>query len=721
MIFDIDENKTLTVVEYLTNIGHRLITTNSSSNKYRCACPSCGSDSFSISDDRNKFKCFSCEFHGGGVGAARKQLDDVAQKYGIGSAAKLAVKHARDVRAKNVKTEKMVKTQEIPWQGATVRQLCEAKGIDYEYAIGTLGWQDTTYGRANTPAVAIPYFDFDGKQIDTRYRVGISIGTRMVSRKGTHVMPYGLQNLSHYRSGNYIILQEGETDWATLDALAYNALGIPGVNSFKGEWAMYLRGIRDVYVWQEAGGKPDSHGRTPGQQMVHRISSYQGKVWVMESPPEGKDPCELRQKLGDDAFRLMIDQMMLDAKPYDALEIEAAERKAERTIKPTAVHRHSHSNDDAQEDAPRPRLADATWTRGSSFDVGRGCGGRHHKANKVARNIGKRVNLTSLVFGHRLEFIDQNPEIVEFYSLSTLGVKLCDFCIFMDDPRRNATQEEMVNLVTGALGQVDLSGQPVPAYLAIVDCGRESVMNCEVHGAAYGGTHKCYQGFDPNCGTQASSQASKIKMPNLEGSANYYHVVYETIDELPENADHWGPIFSKQIDAWQKVILKVSGWKASKDRLYSRSHATYYGVEEGRTFAVTTWKVLFHEVEEGCLNEVIGRIADAMGAIVVDERRWQIGQTATLQIVSDFMSHFIGIDRSISMREQSKIFLAHYNSTRGRHIFQAYGSLRKLIMDLPEPEAQICPVEGCGLKLKEVLVPKPTTPGSQPKSQSRQY
>lgn len=696
-----------TVVEYLRDRGHVLIETSNAKNKYRCACPSCSSDSFSISANQNQFKCFACDFKGAGVGAARKLLGDVANTGDTSPAVALAVKHQKELAAKNKKTKQIAKANgKNQWQGATVRELCEAKGIDYDYATSTLGWQDTRYGRKHTPAVAMPYYGDDGEQIDTRYRVGISQGTRVVSRKGSSIMPYGLQNLRQCRAGNYIICEEGETDWATLDSLGYNALGIPGVMSFKPEWTIYLKGIKTVYVWQESGGKPDRKGRTPGQQMVHRISSYRGQVWVLEAPPEGKDPCELRQKLGDAAFMAMLDQMMLDAKPYDALALEAEARQGANP-KPKPDTNQDTDTDQPTIATPGQPITQA-WEIGTAFDKTARYHGIIAKGIRTAATIHKPLNLTTIIHNFRKLWKEENNKNREFYPLDPEGVKLCDSDTFMDNVNLMTSEERMVELVAGSLGKEDMAGEPVAAYAAICDCGRENAMTCDTHGAAWGGTHKCYLPFDPNCGTQASSQAARVKLPHLEGTANYYHVVFEDAIPLPDNIEKWSGVLSARLDKWQKIIAKASTWKASKHQIYCRSHSTYYQQrpDTGKFIAITHWKLMFHEAEEGALSKVVDRIASHMAVVVVDERRWQEGLPATLQIVDDFMTHFIGIDPAISFEDQCQIFLGHYVATKGRHVFQAFGLLREKMAELPEPEPQICPVPGCGQKLHEVLVPR---------------
>jgi len=312
------DTATTSVVDYLVSLGWNYKITNRDAEKYKGPCPvghHAGDDvdpKFSVHANGVAFCCFKCGFSGGG-------LRNLKQQMGLDYEPRVQMPNPN---------RKASKKKYTGLQGATVRQLCDAKGIDYEYAKSTLEWKDTTFGRGKSPAVEMPYRDIDGQYLAPRFRVGISDGTRILSSKGSRSMPYGLQNISQCRAGNYVICEEGETDWATLDEMGYNALGIPGVNTFKAEWTVYLNGIKTVYVWQESGGTPDRHGRTPGQQMVHRISEYRGEVFVLEAPAEGKDPCELRQKLGDDAFAVLLDQMMVDAKPYNAVALEAAVRRA---------------------------------------------------------------------------------------------------------------------------------------------------------------------------------------------------------------------------------------------------------------------------------------------------------------------------------------------------------------------------------------------------------
>jgi len=678
-----------TVVEYLRDRGHYMIETNSVKEHYKCACPSCASKNFSIHVNQQLFMCWSCGFAGGGVNKAQELLGDNGTGASIGPVAQLAVK--------NAKTNKMAKTKREPRQGASRIELCDAKGIDLDYAI-SIGWEDWQY--QGKPAVRMPYYDTEGALLGYRYRVGINKGTRIVSAKGARVMPYGLQRIRDFRAGNYVILQEGESDWAALDSSDFNAIGIPGVSTFQPEWTVYFNGIKTTFVWQESGGNPDRHGRTPGQQMVHRISTYMGPVWVIAAPPEAKDPCELKQVLGEGSFIDRMHELMENAVRYDANEVEAAANP------PKASKVKSSESEDEEWEMPKA-MGEQTWSRGTAFDTTCGCEKLHINARRTASNIGKPINLTTLIHRHNDLWAERNPKNAEFHPLYQQGVKLGIFCVFLENPNLSASQNRMVDMVAGSLGMVDLSGQPVAAYTAINDCGAGASMNCDIHGMAFSSTHKCYQGFCPNCGTDASSNAARVTLPGMEGDANYHHVVLATKTYLPENLDHWGPALGKAMDKWQNIIKKASHWKLGKHRFYSRAHATYYQREGDRYVALTHWKLMMHEPEEGYMAKTLERIRAEMGAEIVDERRWQAGTTATMQITADFMTHFVGIDDTISHADQCKIFLGHYLATKGRHIFQAFNLFREKIALLPVVEPQICPEPGCGLKLREVISPRP--------------
>lgn len=656
---------------------------------------------FSIHANRNSYKCWKCNFEGHGLISLGKQLGvefhPTRRTEPVNGGAQVATAGLR---------------QPPTWQGATVDQLCEAKGIDRNIA-DYLHWSDTMYGRGKRqiPAVQIPYYDQQGNLHDYRYRVGIDTGTRIVSRRGSTLIPYGLWQMDLARKDGYIILVEGETDLATLDTHQFNGLGIPGVTTFKPEWAVYLQGIDKIYVWEEPGGKQDRHGRTPGQQMVHRISRYVGQVWVMKGLPEAKDPCALAQLLGEQGFPVKMWELMSQAQPYEAQPEQVGEPFIDPsdvwTIPTTQVDAHSHSDNSHSSGEPS-KPGRVSWA------VGNDCKHIHFLEERNSKSRHKPVNLLSLIYRHQRRWEELNVGNAEFCYIPGYGVKLC---IYMENQNLKIDHKRLEGLVAGSLGMIDLHGNEVPAYKQVSECGGAVTFNCDEHGPQYDGKHSCNLHFDPACSTIAAKKLAKVTLPSLEGTGRYCHAVIETKTPLPEAIEWWGNVFSDQVNAWEHEIGRISRWKEYRGQIYSRAQATYYRHEphSEQVTAITHWKILLHESEPGQADRALEHLAETMGGELVLTQRWQEGTTAVLQTIADFMTHLVGIEDTIGYRDQCLIFAAHYFATKGRHLFQCFGVLREKLLLIPAPEPLVCPK--CGRKLREVMAYSNTV--DRPKSQAR--
>ena len=78
-------------------------------------------------------------------------------------------------------------------------------------------------------------------------------------RRGSKVHPYGLWRLGDAEAAGYVVLVEGESDCHTLWHYGIPALGIPGANTWRDEWArQYLDQIPVVYAVVE----PDTGGHS---------------------------------------------------------------------------------------------------------------------------------------------------------------------------------------------------------------------------------------------------------------------------------------------------------------------------------------------------------------------------------------------------------------------------------------------------------------------------
>jgi hypothetical protein len=120
-----------------------------------------------------------------------------------------------------------------------------------------------TLGR-EVPAVEIPYADQSGKQIATRYRISSGGDDRFRWEKGSKSTLYGLHKLEEAHDAGYVLLVEGESDCHTAWYRGLPAVGVPGVDNWRDEWAEHLNGISKIFVVVE----PDEAGKKLWRTLV---------------------------------------------------------------------------------------------------------------------------------------------------------------------------------------------------------------------------------------------------------------------------------------------------------------------------------------------------------------------------------------------------------------------------------------------------------------------
>lgn len=112
------------------------------------------------------------------------------------------------------------------------------------------------YRHLGEPAVSMPYLDKTGEEVlVTRSRVSLTGRPKVKTRKGGKHRLYGLCKLEDARETGYVWAVEGESDSQTLWYHSEPAVGIPGANGWKAEWAADLAGIDRIFfvVEDEAG------------------------------------------------------------------------------------------------------------------------------------------------------------------------------------------------------------------------------------------------------------------------------------------------------------------------------------------------------------------------------------------------------------------------------------------------------------------------------------
>lgn len=188
------------------------------------------------------------------------------------------------------------------------------------------GLSDMYYQRS--PAVRISYHGADGSEAIVKFRTALHKAeeggdNRFRWRAGSKVMLYGLEDLDRIKKAGYVILVEGESDQQTLGYHRLPSLGVPGVDTWKPQWAEYLEGVDRVYSVIE----PDEAGRKFRDRLGG--SSLADRLYIVELG-EHKDASALY--LSDpENFTENIKLAFAAATPYAELkriEEDAASREA---------------------------------------------------------------------------------------------------------------------------------------------------------------------------------------------------------------------------------------------------------------------------------------------------------------------------------------------------------------------------------------------------------
>jgi hypothetical protein len=193
--------------------------------------------------------------------------------------------------------------------GCTLASYAAAKHLPIE-KLPLFGLTDITY--INRPAIRIPYRAVDGQEQAVRIRVALNKGPdgdqRFVWRRGSKVMPYGLDRLADARSHKYVALVEGESDSHTLWCNNIPAIGLPGASTWKNDWTTFFDGIEAIYVVIE----PDHGGDTVLKWLAH--AAIRDRVRLVRFT-DHKDVSELW--IADpDRFMARWDEAMKAAEPW---------------------------------------------------------------------------------------------------------------------------------------------------------------------------------------------------------------------------------------------------------------------------------------------------------------------------------------------------------------------------------------------------------------------
>jgi hypothetical protein len=147
-------------------------------------------------------------------------------------------------------------------QPATLKNYAAYVGLPVAFLKG-LGLKE--YRHLGEPAVSMPYLNENGEVLLTRSRVSLTGKPKVKTRKGDKHRLYGLWKLQEPREAGYAWMVEGESDWQTLCFHGEPAVGIPGADGWKPEWAADLEGIDEDEAgeacWQKLAATPEIRDR----------------------------------------------------------------------------------------------------------------------------------------------------------------------------------------------------------------------------------------------------------------------------------------------------------------------------------------------------------------------------------------------------------------------------------------------------------------------------
>lgn len=188
-----------------------------------------------------------------------------------------------------------------PKRGFTVEEYADRKG----FAVPTLARWGVSTGTGNfgDDVVVIPYRDAEGNLLRSKHRV--RNGKSFWAGDGHGTYPYGLDILAKRAPDEPVILCEGESDCHAAWHAGVLAIGLPGANSWKPDWAQHFQG-HPLYVWQEPG--------TEGVKMVEKVAASFPEVRVIQANGV-KDLADLFREVGQKGMKAAVAARMAQALP----------------------------------------------------------------------------------------------------------------------------------------------------------------------------------------------------------------------------------------------------------------------------------------------------------------------------------------------------------------------------------------------------------------------
>jgi len=180
------------------------------------------------------------------------EYSEILQAVGL-TDADLKLQEKNAAMAYGCTLEAYAASKNLPVESLTSNDVALENGTCYVNEVGR-----------KVPAVEIPYADQNGEQVATRYRISPGGDDRFRWEKGSTTTLYGLHKLEEAQKAGYVLLVEGESDCHVAWYRGLPAVGVPGVDNWREEWAEHLNGISKIFVMVE----PDEAGKKLWRSLV---------------------------------------------------------------------------------------------------------------------------------------------------------------------------------------------------------------------------------------------------------------------------------------------------------------------------------------------------------------------------------------------------------------------------------------------------------------------
>jgi hypothetical protein len=330
----------------------------------------------------------------------------------------------------------------------------------------------------------------------------------------------------------------------------------------------------------------------------------------------------------------------------------------------------------------------------------------HQRRRKAALKQGHPNRLTGEAQKH-WDHLASNTrsENAEFRYIEGRENTVPKLCISMEHPALASPDVEP--LLVAWLGETDSTGETTSAVRRLRECGKGCKWVCEDHGEKFRGYATCGLPYDPLCLTDVSRDLDKARLPDLASESGEAYRSVWLLARYPLSAGlaGWKAELTRLQELWEESIGKIQRRKATKSAVLWRSFTAYYDPSE----ALVHWKFMVKEPASGAADRAVSALCAAMGAEIYDDRRYVHGELATLQLVENARSHLLGFSRDLPWDSKLVLFGAHYEATKGRHVFQALGPLSPKLAEVRKKREPLkCDEEVgndriCGKKLRQVL------------------